>query len=67
MVLVPVVVVLMICSIASGQLHMLSPFTALVSCLEPPLAAQAREFIQPGVGLLVIAPARRWLLGRKAQ
>ncbi|MCP9915874.1 hypothetical protein [Cyanobium sp. ATX 6F1] len=64
LVLFPVVIVLMFCAIFSGLLQILSQFTASFSCPDLPLAAQAPVLIQPGVGLLVFATARRWLLRR---
>jgi hypothetical protein len=65
LVLFPVVVVLMFCSIFSGLLQILSQFTASFSCPELPLAAQAPVLIQPGLALLVFATALRWLSKRK--
>ena len=65
LVLFPVVVVLMFCSIFSGLLQILSQFTASFSCPELPLAAQAHVLIQPGLALWVFATALRWLSKRK--
>ncbi|CAK6687292.1 hypothetical protein ICNINCKA_00174 [Synechococcus sp. CBW1107] len=63
--LFPVVVVLMLCAICSSPLKILSQFTAIFSCPELPLAAQADVLIQPRLALSVFATALRWQSRRK--